>query len=428
MADEMKVMKILLKNNCKGIMDKEDSDLSTEYCEEVLPQLRGLLDDLTKLQKAHYLEICNTDGLSEDDIDKQIAGQVELDNEFNDKVKVCIARLSLIVKTAKSQGNPSTAPSNARNSLVKLPELKINNFSDNSSNNFAFFHFQNKFQTTMSSVQGVTPSVKLVYLKSYLEGRALSLIENLPIVDNSYTTAWQLLEEEFLDKDLLINDTLSKIINYKPCLSLESNSDFLIFIKSKTEELSKFNLDFFVNGSPGNVLLSNIIRSKLYGEFYKELCRKLDCNYPNVREIITNATSVTKLLQPREKARVVSLNTNSSKDVPLTNNKTPSVNKNNSYQLKTSSGCKFCQQFNHSSLHCKKYVNFDQRTKRALELNLCNKCLSSGHTQDKCPGNFSKLPFSCKSCHSHRHVTPMCSQMTLAYSSGKNIHDTNGKR
>ena len=37
----------------------------------------------------------------------------------------------------------------------------------------------------MSSVQGVTPSVKLVYLKSYLEGRALSLIENLPIVDNS---------------------------------------------------------------------------------------------------------------------------------------------------------------------------------------------------------------------------------------------------
>ena len=57
----------------------------------------------------------------------------------------------------------------------------------------------------MSSVQGVTPSVKLVYLKSYLEGRALSLIENLPIVDNSYTTAWQLLEEELLDKDLLIS-------------------------------------------------------------------------------------------------------------------------------------------------------------------------------------------------------------------------------
>ena len=136
--------------------------------------------------------------------------------------------------------------------------------------------------------------------------------------------------------------TFSKIINYKPCLSLESNSDLLIFIKSETEELGKLNLDFCVDGSPGNVLLSNIIRSKLYAEFYKELCRKLDCNYPNVRGIITNATSVTKLLQPREKARVVSVNANSLKDVPLTNNKNPSVNKNNSYQLKTSSGCKFC--------------------------------------------------------------------------------------
>ena len=142
MADEMKVMKILLKNNC--IMDKEDSD------------------DLTKLQKAHYLGISNTEGLPEDDIDKQTAAQVEQDNEFNDKVKVCIARLSLIIKTAKNQGNPSTAPSNSRNSLVKLPELRVNNFFDNSSNNFAFFHIQNKFQTTMSSVQGVTPCVKLV--------------------------------------------------------------------------------------------------------------------------------------------------------------------------------------------------------------------------------------------------------------------------
>ena len=89
MADEMKVMKILLKYNCKGIKDKEDSDLSTEYSEEVLPQLRGLLDDLTKLQKAHYLEICNTAFLSEDDIDKQIAAQVEQDNEFNEAQSHC---------------------------------------------------------------------------------------------------------------------------------------------------------------------------------------------------------------------------------------------------------------------------------------------------------------------------------------------------
>ena len=38
MADEMKVMKKLLRNNCKGLMDKEDFDLSIVYCEEVLPQ------------------------------------------------------------------------------------------------------------------------------------------------------------------------------------------------------------------------------------------------------------------------------------------------------------------------------------------------------------------------------------------------------
>ena len=128
------MMKILLRNNCKVLMGKEDSDRSTECCEEVLPQVIGLLDDLTKLQNAHYLKMCNTEGLFEDDIDKQIAAQVEQDNEFNDKIKVCIARISLIIKTAKNQGNSSAAPSNAGKSLLKLIELKINNFSDNSSN------------------------------------------------------------------------------------------------------------------------------------------------------------------------------------------------------------------------------------------------------------------------------------------------------
>ena len=234
----MKIMKILLRNNCTGLTDKDDSDLSTEYCEEVLPQLRGLLDDLTKLPKAHYLKMCNTEGLSENDIDKQIAAQVKQDNEFNDKIKVCIARLSLIVKTAKNKCNPSTAPSNAGKSLVKLPELKINNFLTTAPTILLFFQFQNKFQTTKSSVQGITTCIKLVYLKTYLEGRALSLIENLPIVDNSYNTVWQLLEEEFLDKGLLINDTLSKIVNYKPCLSLESNSDFLIYLSIQNQRNS----------------------------------------------------------------------------------------------------------------------------------------------------------------------------------------------
>ena len=57
-----------------------------------------------------------------------------------------LMRLSLIVKTAKKQGNSSTAPSNARNSLVKLPEFKINNFSTTAPTILLFSTFKINFR------------------------------------------------------------------------------------------------------------------------------------------------------------------------------------------------------------------------------------------------------------------------------------------
>lgn len=47
----------------------------------------------------------------------------------------------------------------------------------------------------------------LVYLKSYVKDRALSMIENMPISDDGFDQAWELLKEEFLDILLLTNDT-----------------------------------------------------------------------------------------------------------------------------------------------------------------------------------------------------------------------------
>ena len=57
----------------------------------------------------------------------------------------------------------------------------------------------------MESISGVAPTTKLVYLKSYLSGMALTLIENLSITEDNYVAAWNILKEEFLDEGFLIN-------------------------------------------------------------------------------------------------------------------------------------------------------------------------------------------------------------------------------
>ena len=150
---------------------------------------------------------------------------------------------------------------------LKLPEFKIANFADNSKNPFDFFIFYSSFDNALNRIQGISKTVKLVYLKAYLYGRALQLVENLPIEDDSYDIAWNLLKSEFFDKDLLVNDTLSSIINWPYNESLEQTMKFITYLKSKLFELKKFDLDFLKENSAGEILLSNIVQSKLCGVF-----------------------------------------------------------------------------------------------------------------------------------------------------------------
>ena len=73
--------------------------------------------------------------------------------------------------------------------------------------------------------------------------------------------------------------------------------------------------------------------------------------YCSVSDIISNHASITKFIQPREGSR---------SDKSITNINVKDKNFHNSFnvpqvnaeQSKSSSGCKFCKQLNHSSLHC----------------------------------------------------------------------------
>ena len=144
-----------------------------------------------------------------------------------------------------------------------MPELKIVRFSDNSSNLLAFFTFKSSFINAMESISGVALTTKLVYLKSYLSGRALTLIENLPITDENYVAAWNILEEELLDEGFLIDQGLTEIVAWPSCRSLEDTMRFTTHLKCKLTELQKFNVNLLLENSAGNILLSNTVRNKL---------------------------------------------------------------------------------------------------------------------------------------------------------------------
>ncbi|EZA62944.1 hypothetical protein X777_15537, partial [Ooceraea biroi] len=66
---------------------------------------------------------------------------------------------------------------------------------------------------TLSTVE------KMHYLKTCLSGDAARIMSNLPVSDNNFTIAWDLLVARYENKRLLITAHLNRIMNIKPMKS-----------------------------------------------------------------------------------------------------------------------------------------------------------------------------------------------------------------
>ena len=278
---------------------KKDRDVTpVTYIQELLGKITSKLNILQELQSSVYREIMDLSSVGEDTVEAELEQQERSDYEYNESVADTIAELTLLInQTTKTQScvAKKNAPASSSSVQLKLPELKIQYFADNVGDPFDCFRFKTSFENAMNSIEGITPAIKIVYLKSYIKGRALFLVENIPIDDSSLDIAWQLLESEYLDKKHLITTTLNSILAWPFCTSLEKNSYFF-FLKSRLTDLNQFHLFFFYEDTSGSLLLATIVRNK-YEPFLREIARKVNSNYLQVRTIKDHMTSVTKLLK-----------------------------------------------------------------------------------------------------------------------------------
>lgn len=424
-----RVSEISLIKSLEYALSKE-VDLDLDYYENIIKQSTASFKDLKQLQTRIQFLICdlNRELHSQSDMDEELSWQLDHDSSTNDRINILIGRVMGIAKTFRV---PINASSNVVNrpiaaAQLKLPQLVIDNFEDNSKDSFSFFKFKSSFLNAMNSVEGTSNAVKMVYLKSYLKGRALALIDTLPVSDDNFEIAWNLLEAEFLDRNFLVNSTLCQIVDWKTCKTIDANLEFINFIRIKLNELSRFHVNFFAEDSSGETLMSNIVRNKLHHLFLTELCRKINTNYPTVNNILEHSVAIHKLIEttPSE------INNNnfsqrSFYSAAKSNSAKNDYSKNPFLPLTSSDpkGCKFCSLLNHSSVNCRKYPNFESRKNRASQLGLCTKCLSGKHSHISCSGNFGKLPFSCASCRVPEHVTPMCPSMVLSLSAAKLVEN-----
>lgn len=369
--------------------------------------------------------------VEEEESDDVLDQAIESQQVYNDDIEAVVITLQSLLRTKTSQGSDSatgtnsftndTEQSSRRKYLpFKLPEIVVPVFVDNTKDYGAFFHFKNSFLNAVSAYPDLSSAHKLTYLKTLLKGRSLSLIVN----QQEFDSAWQLLETEFLDSELIINHNFEYLVNAPNVTQVEQIQYLFTEVRFKLLELSKFKLTFTDRDSAANKLLGFIVRSKLPSFFVQELIRRTGSNYPQLDEMLKHVNDVIKLFSTKRlpvssggddqlsstgtKPKIIN-----KQEVSNIKNTSQSVQKQSDHKIFDTSqsqavlSCRFCSK-NHRSIYCENFPDHKARIDRAVLLRLCTRCLSSKHNEGSCPGKTGKLPFICKLCNSSVHVPPMC--------------------
>lgn len=100
---------------------------------------------------------------------------------------------------------------------LQLPRISLPKFAGDY---LEWENFRNTFESLVAASDALTNTQKFHYLKSGVSGDAV-LIANLKISDANYDSAWQLLLDEYDDKQALINAHIHSFINL-PSLKTEN--------------------------------------------------------------------------------------------------------------------------------------------------------------------------------------------------------------
>ena len=349
---------------------KEEIDLCLETCTDLLKDIKSLNGVIEDVFVSHCKEAELEDNpLYIDEIDGQA--------EYNYLIGLRLGELKKRV-TVISSGEVIPASSKL-NCEVKLPDLKCPVFSGEGNNNLEYHSFLSQFNNAVGLRKNLSPATKLTYLRSYLKGYAQKVIQHLKVTDSNYEVALNLLNSEFLNTQLLVDELFKKLIELKPKFDpnyLETKL-FINEVRCTLADLQNYDFDLTFH-KPSKAVISHLIFNKLPIAVKQELVRKVDCNYPSIDDIFEYYAEVIRTinLKPSKNYEKTStenkskFNKNLEPKPVLSNIATENSSSASNYRR----CCKFCNSNSHNMSNCRKFGSHDSRKKRCIELNLCVKC------------------------------------------------------
>lgn len=289
-----------------------------------------------------------------------------------------------------------------QHSAIKLPTINLPSFDGNY---LKWLEFRDTFESLIHSNDSIPNINKFHYLRSSLEGGAITVIKSIEFTSPNYDLAWNLLCERFNNKKILINNHLKALFGIES-LTRESHKALRYLIDHILKNLRALES----LGQPTDqwdTIIIYMVSSKL--DTFTS--RKWEEHKNNLSDLPSLSEFTTFL---RNRADILETSFMNRFDKPDNkpshhNNHKPEHKVTKSFVVshddrKVPLSCPSCQQ-GHRIVNCIKFKNMNAEDKMSevLKLNLCSNCLRRGHEAPQC-----RLG-CCRICR-QKHNTMLCAR------------------
>ncbi|XP_047997254.1 uncharacterized protein LOC125234877 [Leguminivora glycinivorella] len=393
----------VFKDFVKTIQGSELSSLVVKELSLRLDGLRKIMVDYDAVQ-VQLEDICSN-------LDEQIAERTQTESLFYSQI--ALAQDIIDTFSAKNGGgNDSTKFSSCdeKHASVRLPVINLPTFDGTYTR---WLEFKDLFESLINNNESIAPINKFHYLRNSLQGSASLVIRSIDFSASGYELAWNTLCERYNNKNILINNHLSAIININP-IHKESFKSLRYLIDTVSKNLN--SLDTLGISTQGwDPLVIFLVSAKLdpktngkweeyKGSFSRLPSSELNKNSSEVptlehfKEFLRNRANVLETMfcsRSNEIKPVFKENKNTKSFVAA--GEGPRIN-----------SCLVCGQ-NHHVYQCSKFksMSLEDRLVEVSKHKLCNNCLRAGHDGSQCT-----LKGSCRNCKKKHNSLLHCESVS----------------
>ena len=382
-----------------------------EAAEEIKPRLESLKNTLQK--ERNTLDKLNGEVLGnlekEDEIEKEILDSAAVDAEIEEIICLITSALKEKAQSAPSQ-QTLQGSHDVRSSVekVKLPKLPLTIFNGDPTR---WNTFWDSFKSSIHDHSGLADSDKLKYLQKSLAGEAAETISGLPITNENYKEALELLHKRFGDEEVIITKHVDALVELPKITSCEDLRK-LRSLYDKTEATVRSLKGIGIAPSSYQTILAPMIMAKIPQELRLIISRRLSNKWDlqgilkefgeelSLREkCVLVPTGEQTSTRQNQKGNFKSYGSGSNQSTTSTlvvNNERQRVVPPNNVPF-----CLFCGD-RHYSASCTKVTDPDARKSIIREKKRCFNCLRGNHTSRQCMSNAK-----CYRC-SGKHHTSTC--------------------